>query len=122
MTALDIHDPTECDCGRPKFAGNESCSHCRYLDGAVYSDSQIIAALRQVGWLTLTEMGSMVSCLPNALQRPVTRLLESGRVRRQWRENDAREATGRSRNGGRQRMNVGAGGAWEYSLVSRRAA
>jgi hypothetical protein len=124
VLAADIHDPTECECGRPKFAGNEACSSCASLDGSCWSEARIISTLRIGAWMTLREMGAMINSTGNALQRPVAALFDSGRLIRQWRESDTVEAIGRGRYGGRHRMALGGGGSWEYSLArtKRRAA
>lgn len=115
---------TECDCGRPKFGGNEACSRCQMLDGRIYGEARIIGALRQSGWLTLAELGAETGASGGAMFVTVQRLLNAGRLKRQWRELGGRESSARCRYGGRIRSSVGNCGAWEYSLAmpKRRAA
>jgi len=117
---IDINDPTECDCGRPKFAGNESCSHCAFLDGTGWNEARIIAALRVYSWLTLKEIGAMLDRNADAMQRPVHDLYKSGRLRRQWRESEGTEGAIKGRYGGMIPAVHGAVGSWEYALVSTR--
>jgi hypothetical protein len=122
VLAADIHDPTECECGRPKFAGNEACSRCLVLDGKCWSETRIISTLRIKGWLTLNEIGAMLGCTGNAMQRPVHRLYLSGRLIRQMRELDAVPHIGRGRYGGSHPMAACCAGAWEYALSMKRRA
>lgn len=113
-------DPVECDCGRPKQIGAECCSRCLHLDGRKLVETRIIGTLRLHSWLTLAEMGAVAGCHPSALQRHAQALVESGRLIRQLREDDAKDCVGRGRYGGMVKMKTGASSSWEYALSMRR--
>ena len=115
---------TECECGRPKFGGHEACSRCTMLDGRIYGEARIIGALRQSGWLTLAELGAETGASGGAMYLTVQRLLNAGRLKRQWRDIEGSTKRIRNRYGGTALASVGNTGAWEYSLAmpKRRAA
>jgi hypothetical protein len=121
VIAADYTDPCECDCGRPKFGGAESCSHCADLDGKTLAEACVVAAMRSVGgWLTANELGGILKRNPGTVWRTIDDLNRRGRVARQWREIEGKLATQRCRYGTGTRAQVsGGGGCWEYSLAQK---
>jgi hypothetical protein len=123
MGVVDINDPTECECGRPKFAGNECCSRCAFLDGERDIDAQVIALLRTTSsWLSENEMRPLLG-RKSALWRVLKDMMDSGRIVQQWRETDEVDVMIRCRYGhgprpGKRRN----AGCWEYSLAQKRRA
>ena len=122
--AANDNDQVECDCGRNKQIGAESCSRCEFLDGRRSNEAAIIALLRTTStWLSAQDIGSMLGRDPHALWRLLDEMVKSGRLCQEKREGDAIPTTGRCRYGGRQRrMIAGTAPAWVYSLATKRRA
>jgi hypothetical protein len=111
-----IHDPRECDCGRPKFPGNEACKRCTDLDGRDVCEASIIAAMRSAGgWVSARELADHIGRHYGTTYRIMDDLVERGRMVRQQRELD-----GNGHLTGRQWGRAGCGWCWEYSLAQKR--
>lgn len=78
-----------CDCGQVKYAGDECCPKCVYLDGETdrkRMEPFIISVLRVEEELTIAEIQDRVGHSHRHTLRALQRLLEAGRVRRWWQE------------------------------------
>lgn len=79
-----------CECGNRKPYTAEACKRCEYLDGSArYGCAYVIDALRGTDGLTIVELRDQLGRQREALQRTLNRLVETGRVRRYWREDYA---------------------------------
>lgn len=130
MTLADMiraevpHNNTlECECGRPKSSGARCCARCRYLDGETPHTGAVIDSLRGTDGMSLTEIVEAIDGVWSlsgyrSVQRTCKTLLEQGRVRRYWCEQDAFYCKGTGRQGAGD-------GHWVYALwaaTERRAA
>lgn len=124
---LEIVEPGDtvwCECGNRKQSIAVGCARCRYLDGARPSAAAVIAALRQIGDLTLTELcmlvhGSAEHGKRTAMIHLLKRMREQGRVRRYLDGTDGRDiGTGvHSYRGFEMRRRVGAVPRYVYRLT-----
>lgn len=125
LTAHEMLEPANntvfCECGRFKERDNQACGWCLFLDGELDGDARLINALRDSGEMTCAELASEFGIHPSGVLHRLQRLGEIGRVTRQWRDNDAVEATTRCRYGnGLRRAMCGGSGHWVYMLTARR--
>lgn len=105
-----------CECGRAKTKDSEACTRCRHLDGECPTVAQLISILREYNGMSTSDLAATAGRWDTAIWRTLKTMLESGRVRRYWRESDCREGIGRSRHGGTQRYNLSNSGHWVYAL------
>lgn len=110
----------ECECGRPKSAGAQSCERCAFLDGSFPRQVAVIEVLRlHPGGLSVGEIaGGKQDDNPSAYRATVRTLLvmlACGRVRRYWRENPRIEREYEARGWG----SYGSDGCWVYVLSAR---
>lgn len=108
-----------CECGAKKPSGTTGCARCRFLDGEHPEQATLIGALRGTDGMSISELVDDLQRLPSALSRSLALLLQSGRVRRYWREADPISTTQRGRNGAGQRAVRSNGGHWVYALNGR---
>ena len=109
-----------CECGNRKTKDATACMRCEYLDGNKNA-ALVVAALRQLGSLTVRELADETRSWPQTTQRTLQRMLETGRVRRFWREADTFNAVknifaiggGRTTRTGR----ISNDGCWVYALT-----
>lgn len=70
-----------CECGRPKKYTSEACARCRYLDGSVATDFDVISILREVSdGLTSAAISAETGRYRESVQRTLQRLRRAGRV------------------------------------------
>lgn len=113
-----------CECGNRKAGGNHACDRCSYLDGNRDVPSRVIAALRDVGGMSLRELcetvhGGSCNTRRRSMLRTVQILERATRIRRYWREIDTVLVTSRRFNRAPITRPSGGAGCWVYALDGR---
>jgi hypothetical protein len=131
-----------CECGQPKAPSARACSRCRYLDGSKRTVALVIATLRTVGGLSLTELCEAVygpvterraygttgsfSVIRGGCRNPArvmlvltSRLVAQGCLRRYWREGDSCEQPNNLPGLFGRVTKTGGSGHWVYVLDAR---
>jgi hypothetical protein len=108
-----------CECGNLKTRSAGACDRCSYLDGRSFKQAAVIAALRDTGGASLTELADAIGddgpSARRAMLKTTQTLMRDGRLGRYLRENDAKEITAQ-RLGRAQRFRTSASTSWVYVL------
>lgn len=113
----------DCECGRPKEIDLGACDRCLYLDGDETLRGKVIEVLRGTDGMNLRELCEELGMNPDnsygqrTLRRPLSELLDDGRIRRYWRENDSVPRLARVFGRSEEVEQSGAGGGWAYVLA-----